>query len=160
MVKKDLTDRQTGIIIYGVKTFEEVQAMLLEIRYLEDFVEKCQRMMKAYPEEAYEKLPDAIREIVYAVFFAGYIRGRDPDFDYNRVLTWIFGAFSTDEWKEFEGEVIYADEDYFRKLSSDAFEIAENLYRVVKRLLAEEPVKGPIGRVVFEVREEEEDRQV
>jgi hypothetical protein len=130
--------------------------MVLEIRYLDDFVEKCRRMIKAYPDEA-EYLADAIYHLVYLSFFAGYIRGKDPDFDYNEVFTWIFGGFSTDEWRELDGEVIFENDDYFRRLNSEAFQLAENLYSIVKRLMAQEPIKGPIGRVVFKVREEEKE---
>jgi hypothetical protein len=130
--------------------------MVLEIRYLDDFVEKCRRMIKAYPDEA-EYLADAIYHLVYLSFFAGYIRGKDPDFDYNEVFTWIFGGFSTDEWRELDGEVIFENDDYFRRLNSEAFQLAENLYPIIKRLVATEPIKGPIGRVVFKVREEEKE---
>jgi hypothetical protein len=130
--------------------------MVLEIRYLDDFVEKCRRMIKAYPDEA-EYLAEAIYHLVYLSFFAGYIRGKDPDFDYNEVFTWIFGGFSTDEWRELDGEVIFENDDYFRRLNSEAFQLAENLYPIIKRLVATEPIKGPIGRVVFKVREEEKE---
>jgi len=130
--------------------------MVLEIRYLDEFVEKCQRMIKAYPDEA-QYLANAIYHLVYLSFFAGYIRGKDPDFDYNKVFEWIFGGFSTDEWREIDGEVVFENEDYFRRLNSEAFDLAEKLYPIVQRLVAKEPVKGPIGRVVFKVREEEEE---
>lgn len=122
--------------------------MVMEIRHLDDFVKKCQSMIKAYPDEA-QYLADAIYHLVYLSFFAGYIRGKDPDFDYNEVFTWIFGVFSTDEWRKLDGEVIFEDEDYFRRLNSEAFEMAEKLYPIIKRLMANEPIKGPIGRVVF-----------
>ncbi len=128
--------------------------MVLEIEYLNDFVDKCRRMIKKHPDEA-EYLAEAIYHLVYLAFYTGYIRGKDPDFDYNKVLGWIFGGFSTDEWREVDGEVIYENEDYFRKLNSEAFQLAENLYPIVKKLVATEPIKGPIGRVVFKVKEEE-----
>jgi hypothetical protein len=127
---------------------------MLEIEHLNEFVEKCKRMIKAYPDEA-QYLANAIYHLVYLSFFAGYIRGKDPDFDYNKVLSWVFGGFSTDEWKEVEGEVIYTDEDYFRCLNSEAFQLAENLYPIVKRLMGQEPIKGPIGTVRFIVGDEE-----
>jgi len=129
--------------------------MILEIAYLEDFLEKCKRMIEAHPQEA-KNLVDALYDLLYAAFFAGYIRGKDPDFDYNDVLSEIFGRFSTDEWKEFEGAVLYEDEDYFIKLRTTAFDIAERLYPIIKRLKATEPIKGPIGRVVFEEKEKKE----
>jgi hypothetical protein len=129
--------------------------MILEIAYLEAFLEKCQRMMEAHPQEA-KKLVDALYDLLYATFFAGYIRGKDPDFDYNDVLSDIFARFSTDEWKEFNGVVLYEDEDYFRRLGTTAFDIAERLYPIIERLKATEPIKGPIGRVVFEEKEEKE----
>ncbi len=131
---------------------------MLEIKYLDDFVEKCRRMIKKYPDEA-EYLANAIYHLVYLSFFTGYIRGKDPDFDYNRVFTWIFGGFSTDEWREVDGEVIYENEDYFRRLNSEAFQLAENLYPIIQRLVANEPVKGPIGRVVFKLKDKQEEEE-
>ncbi len=129
--------------------------MVLEIEYLNEFVDKCQRMIEAHPKEA-KQLADALFDLLYAVFFSGYIRGKDPDFDHNEVLSEIFARFSTDEWKEFNGEVLYEDEDYFRILEATAFDIAERLYPIIKKLIATEPIKGPIGRVVFKVDEEKE----
>lgn len=132
--------------------------MLLEIEYIDDFLNKCKRMLKEYPEEA-EYLVDALYHIVHAVLFAGYIRGKDPDFDYNDALGDIFAKFSTDEWKEFNGAIIHEDEDYFRALESEAFDTAERLYPMIERLMATEPIKGPIGRVVFKVEEVEEEEE-
>ncbi len=130
--------------------------MLMEIGYLEDFLNKLQRMLEKHPEEAQKSLHDALYHIMYVVLFAGYIRGKDPDFNYNYVLSEIFGRFSTDEWKEVNGEVFFYDEDYFRVLNSAALNLGEKLYPIIKRLMATEPIKGPIGRVVFEVEEEDE----
>jgi hypothetical protein len=129
--------------------------MVLEIEHLNDFVEKCKRMIEAHPNEA-KHLADALYHIVYLSFFAGYIRGKDPDFDYNKVLIWVFGKFSTDEWKLVDGDILFEDEDYFRNLSCDALDLAEKLYPIVKKFAAAEEPKGPIGRVVFKVKEEEE----
>jgi hypothetical protein len=128
----------------------------MEIGYLEDFLNKLQRMLEKHPEEAQKSLHDALYHIMYVVLFAGYIRGKDPDFNYNYVLSEIFGRFSTDEWKEVNGEVFFYDEDYFRVLNSAALNLGEKLYPIIKRLMATEPIKGPIGRVVFEVEEEDE----
>jgi hypothetical protein len=128
--------------------------MLMEIEHLENFLNKLQRMLEKHPEEAQRGLSNALYHVIYAVFFAGYIRGKDPDFDYNYTLSEIFGRFSTDEWKEVNGEVFFYDEDYFRVLTSDALDLAERLYPIIKKLMATEPIKGPIGRVVFKVDEE------
>jgi len=133
--------------------------MLMEIDYLEDFLNKLQRMLEQHPKEAQRSLPDALYHLIYAVFFAGYIRGKNPEFDYNYILSEIFGKFSTDEWKEVNGEVFFYDEDYFRVLNSDALDLAERLYPTIKELMAKEPIKGPIGRVVFEVKEEKEEKE-
>jgi len=130
--------------------------MVLEIEYLDKFIDKCRRMIEAHPKEAKE-LADALYDLIYAAFFSGYIRGKDPDFDHNEVLSEIFARFCTDEWKEFNGDILYEDEDYFRILGTTAFDIAERLYPIVKKLMATEPIKGPIGRVVFKTEEEEED---
>ena len=118
---------------------------MLEIQYLDDFVEKCRRMIEEYPEEA-KYLADAIYHLVYLSFFAGYIRGKDPDFDYNKFFVWIFGGFSTDEWKEVEGEVIREDEDYFRTLNDEAFQLAEKLHSLVKKF-EDEQKRERNGRV-------------
>jgi len=129
--------------------------MLLEIEHLEPFLSKLQRMIENYPNEA-KAFTDALYDLIHAVFFAGYIRGKDPDFDYNTIFSEIFGKFSTDEWKRVNS-FEFEDEDYFIVLGTTALEIAGNLYPIIQRLMAQEPVKGPIGRVVFKVKEEEEE---
>jgi len=128
--------------------------MLLEIEHLEPFLSKLQRMIENYPNDA-KFLTDALYDIIYAVFFAGYIRGKDPDFDYNAILSEIFAKFSTDEWKKVNGDVFYYDEDYFTRLNAVSFDVAERLYPIIGRLIAQEPIKGPIGRVVFRKLEKE-----
>ncbi len=132
--------------------------MLLEIEHIEKFIDKCQKMLEAYPNEA-KHFVNGLDHLLYAVFFAGYIRGKDPDFDYNEVLSEIFVKFSTDEWKKVNGEVFYEDEDYFIILRTTALEIAGRLYPIVKKLVANEPVKGPIGRVVFKVKDKQEEEE-
>ncbi len=129
--------------------------MLLEIEHINQFLDKCQKMLEAYPHEA-KYLVNALYDLLHAVFFAGYIRGKDPDFDYNEVLSQIFAKFSTDEWKKVNGNLFYEDEDYFIILSTAALDIAESLYPIIQRLIATEPIKGPIGRVVYIVNQQEE----
>jgi hypothetical protein len=127
--------------------------MVLEIEQLNEFLDKCKKTLEAHPNEA-KYLVDALYNLLYAVFFAGYIRGKDPDFDYNAILSEIFAKFSTDEWKKVNDRVFYEDEDYFVILATEALDIAEKLYPIIERLVATEPIKGPIGRVVFLVKDD------
>jgi hypothetical protein len=136
-----------------MKNLREVSAMVLELPYLKEFLAECQRVLQKHPEEVKAFFNESLVDVIYAVLYAGYIRGKDPDFDLEEVLGELFRKFVGGEWKKVNGEEFYYDEDMFRVMGSEFMDFAERLYPIVLRFLGEEPIKGPIGRVVFKQEE-------
>jgi hypothetical protein len=81
LVKKDLTDRQTGIIIYGVKTFEEVQTMTER-----EILERLADDLKDDIRFAGFNLFEVLRKwsLIWSVLYLTFM-----DEEYDEVLGWL-----------------------------------------------------------------------
>jgi hypothetical protein len=131
---------------------------MLEVRGLEEFLRKCEGMLRKHPREL-KTFMQVLNHLVHATLYVGYLRGKQGpgNFEPEEVFKELFNKFLTEEWRKLnDREDFYLDEDFFLVVHRETLNLAEELYPLVKKLMATEPIKGPIGRVVFKVEEEEE----
>jgi hypothetical protein len=127
---------------------------MLEIDKLDNFLNKCNAMLKEHPQELKEFL-NAMYDLMHIALYLGYIRGKEgrENIDPEEVLSELFNKFLTDEWKHLskDRKDFYLNEDFFIRLKCETLDLAERLYPIVKELYDREPIdtSKPIGRLVF-----------
>ena len=126
---------------------------MLEVRGLEEFLRKCEDMLRKHPQEL-KTFMKALEHLVNAALYVGYLRGKQGAGKYEpeEVFRELFKKFLTEEWRKLgDREDFYFDEDFFLIVHKETLNLAEELYPLVKRLYDMEPpdLSKPIGRVVF-----------
>jgi len=134
---------------------------MLEIGGLEEFLNKCQGMLRKHPQEL-KTFMQALEHLMHAALYMGYIRGKQGagKFEPEEVFRELFKKFLTEEWRKLEDrEDFYLDEDFFLIVHKETLNLAEELYPLVKWLYDMEPpdLSKPLGMVVFKTEEENED---
>jgi hypothetical protein len=132
---------------------------MLEVRGLEEFLRKCEGMLRKHPQEA-KTFMQALEHLIYTTLYVGYLRGKQGagKFEPEEVFRELFKKFLTEEWRKLGNtEDFYLDEDFFLVVHRETLNLAEELFPLVKWLYDMEPpdLSKPIGRVVFKTEEKE-----
>jgi len=133
---------------------------MLEVRGLEEFLRKCQDMLRKHPQEL-KTFMQGMEHLIYAALYVGYLRGKQGagKFEPEEVFRELFKKFLTEEWRKLGNtEDFYLDEDFFLVFHKETLNLAEELYPLVKWLYDMEPpdLSKPIGRVVFKTEGKDE----
>jgi hypothetical protein len=134
---------------------------MLEVRGLEEFLRKCESMLRKHPQEA-KTFMKALEHLIYAALYVGYLRGKQGPgkFEPEEIFPKLFNKFLTEEWRKLGNtEDFYLDEDFFLVVHRETLNLAEELYPLVKWLYDMEPpdLSKPFGRVVFKTKKTEPD---